>query len=383
MQPPKRLKMPRLKIMWLLYAGYAFICAVVGVVALEWLLSASYGDVWRAVDSSTYRREEISYPRLPKEFFRQSVRIPQVPHSVTYTIHGCRHPGDVRKLRLQQGSIQTLFIGDSFTFGRGVEDGEAFPAVYGKLTGTGARILNCGVYGSGTGKQLRQLTRVSRYEKHIRTLVYQIYGNDLLQDLGIPAGIAQKVGPLSLTKFLNWMIPYTLHLTLKPLFDRYLHLLGESRNYLTRRNSIFPAYGPALKEEILSRPDADLRRLLLPVYTSRVKKIIRMARLSRMKVVSFLIPYAAYIDLPTARTALVDLSRDIDEESHLRFRTFLSKLFRDASVPYLDLTESFLLHYQSNPGSRLYIEKDLHLNRLGNQMVAERMIQFVKESGGL
>jgi hypothetical protein len=69
--------------------------------------------------------------------------------SVTYTTDekGCRRTPEA----LGDGG-DVLFIGDSFTFGHGVEDGQAYPAVLASEYWPHLKVRNCAVMGWGTGQ---------------------------------------------------------------------------------------------------------------------------------------------------------------------------------------------------------------------------------------
>ncbi len=77
-----------------------------------------------------------------------------------------------------ESPVDLLFLGDSFTFGDGVDGKDAFPAVVGRRLGLAASTANCGV----PGFNLEQLERAA--ELHIprlrpRVVVLALYDNDM------------------------------------------------------------------------------------------------------------------------------------------------------------------------------------------------------------
>jgi hypothetical protein len=74
----------------------------------------------------------------------------------TITDKGHRVPGT-------DGNPDVVFIGDSFTFGWGIEDADTFTSIY--CSGTGRSCANLGIPGSGTAKQLNRLAQyLDRYQ---------------------------------------------------------------------------------------------------------------------------------------------------------------------------------------------------------------------------
>jgi hypothetical protein len=95
---------------------------------------------------------------------------------VRYTIdeEGCRAiPGARQKRR------GVLFLGDSFTFGHGVEDHQTFSAVLSADHWPHVGVRNCGVMGSSTGQAYLQLERSMAEKRLPRAVVYGWTSADL------------------------------------------------------------------------------------------------------------------------------------------------------------------------------------------------------------
>ena len=81
--------------------------------------------------------------------------------------------------------LRVLFVGDSFTEGYGVDDGEEFPRrVAARLAAEGrsVRILNEGVGNTGTGRAVRLLRGYPIEPERATVLVYQASSNDFGDD---------------------------------------------------------------------------------------------------------------------------------------------------------------------------------------------------------
>lgn len=73
-----------------------------------------------------------------------------------------------------RSSPQVVCIGDSYTMGWGVEQGEAFPSKLAELSGL--RVANMGMASYGTARELMSLSKVDT--SHLQWLIIQYCGND-------------------------------------------------------------------------------------------------------------------------------------------------------------------------------------------------------------
>jgi hypothetical protein len=82
-------------------------------------------------------------------------------YEANYTIgsRGFRNTGEPSQ---EAGTIDVLCLGGSFTFGQGVADEEAYPAVWNRAAGTSQRVVNAGVNGWGAVQALLYLRRYLR-----------------------------------------------------------------------------------------------------------------------------------------------------------------------------------------------------------------------------
>ncbi|MDH3711832.1 MAG: GDSL-type esterase/lipase family protein [Cyclobacteriaceae bacterium] len=117
---------------------------------------------------------------LKKNF--SAVRVtPEFTMSLTTNSLGFRGP-EIEDV----GEESVLFLGDSFTLGYGVNDGEEFPALIRRkmrLRGDVATVINAGLGNSGNGWWLNWLKQnADRIDP--RQVILQFYGNDLSDNVG-------------------------------------------------------------------------------------------------------------------------------------------------------------------------------------------------------
>ena len=348
---------------------------------LEGYLRWRYSDnLLVSLPHNGYRSEKPNNSKdLPKEFTRQIINLPGINFTITYSLYGGRHPDDLDKVKLSQGNIKLMFLGDSYTLGWPLADNQSFGSLFGKLSGTQEFNLICGLYAAGTNTEKRQLLRVLANENHIETIVYQIFGNDVLFDLGIDKAEDERVTGVALNYYFR-PIRFTFELVMKQLYDVYRRLSGHGwRNYETRRNHVFGQYGPILKEDILSSEDTELRRQLKIIYIKNIIEIIDICRKHHIRLITILIPYAECFEKETAKTAFIDLSNEINEDSVREFREFIRNIFLKEKLPLIDFYDIFAKEYQKNPALKLYVDRDLHLNSEGHRLIANSLYKYFLE----
>jgi lysophospholipase L1-like esterase len=109
--------------------------------------------------------------------------------SVTYHTNSQRFRGrEDYPLQPPAGVTRVITIGDSFCFGVGAEDHEAYPAILEELlsaAGQKAEVINAGVSGTGAGSQaLWYDMAVARFNP--RVVVLSVFVNDIDDDLATP-----------------------------------------------------------------------------------------------------------------------------------------------------------------------------------------------------
>lgn len=106
------------------------------------------------------------------------------PHYISTNSKGLRESGDI-PYTPTHGETRILFLGDSFTFGLGLNDGEDFVRATERVLLSKARprirCINMGISGSGTSVQyLHYLIEGRNYRPKI--VVVQVFQNDVSDD---------------------------------------------------------------------------------------------------------------------------------------------------------------------------------------------------------
>ena len=139
----------------------------------------------RWTDAAPLQRNPLSgFHRTDRELgwlgtpdFRARFRRPEFDVVIETGPDGFRRPA-LDPMELDPGAPRVAFLGDSFTWGWGVEQGEVFTDHLRLLAGGSLDVRNCGVNAFGTGQQLLLLERLSDTTQ-IDQAVVVFFGNDL------------------------------------------------------------------------------------------------------------------------------------------------------------------------------------------------------------
>lgn len=115
-----------------------------------------------------------------------SRKIPQLPHEVSVNALGFRGP----ETTIAPTRPRILAIGDSFTWGDGVDDDETLPSQLQQMLGDRVEILNGGVAGSTISDQRQFLERLLVLRP---TAVLLVYSENDLQDLLADPSLSERL----------------------------------------------------------------------------------------------------------------------------------------------------------------------------------------------
>lgn len=308
------------------------------------------------------------------------------------------------------GTFRIFFLGDSFTFGLGVEGGETFPArleaLLNERAGKSARfeVINGGVPGYNLAHYYLVLKhRVFRYNPDLILLGllpwndWDLAGEEWVDvEDGLPGALrgdryVDAEGRVRL-KGKNVLRPQSTRFNLLPRpvkeflrsHSHLYHLMGE-RLYRLRRNlgAAAPWLGRAaaadLDEEGLERqglgPGASqekLREQSRENWRKGLRLLEAMVRLGRERQVPFavlLIPhlYESHNDYLIPKYTYVDGSD--------AGRMLLARM-AEQKVPYLDLVRKLDPFNEK----RLYLKYDKHFTARGNDLTARFLLEFLLEN---
>jgi lysophospholipase L1-like esterase len=268
-----------------------------------------------------------------------------------------------------------VVVGDSFVFGYGVADTEAWPALLAQALPQ-ARVINLGLSGAGPQQYLRiyETFGVSLQPKVL------VVGLLLINDFWDAAMFDRWVKAHTEEHYLVWRSrPY--HFTLsRPLASLKNALRQYSYVYNLARN----AYRAWRKGGAIHLEQTDGTRLqLVPSFVAQAASMGQPARRE------FQLVLQALVDLQTlARqhgTSVLVVIQPAKEEVYL---PLLSKPVADLSAPlrlaldaqgiaYLDVTAAF--QQCARTGERLFFEVDGHINKQGHRLLAQEVLAHLSK----
>ena len=233
-----------------------------------------------------------------------------------------------------------LFVGDSFTMGFGVDDGEEFPQLVGKALGR--PVVNMGIGGNGNARWLR-LLRDEAPKFSPRQVVLQLCSNDLgdnvierLATLGDDGAIVEHpVPPPGLARTIQVVIDSVPGLA-------YSHLIGLLREFRPTPAAPPETHAPVAPNPVTNAPAADAPAPGLALTLALVESAVRICRERGWE------PYV--------------LSADLDPEQTRPFAELCARL----EVPFVRMPSK-----QETP--ERYFVVDGHWNAAGHRAAADQL----------
>lgn len=302
-----------------------------------------------------------------------------------------KHHGDRWGFRNPESWDQAdvVLLGDSMTYGHGVEEDETIAHFLREDLGT--RVANLGIT---SGSPVEYLAYFRNFSVHLspKVVVALVFANDV-EDIDLkrtkaeqrafvetntapeldvfdPAALvdaAPEVHRLTLERIERWTLTYQTWLFYRPMLEAWLHdPLLENRRWIQKQNqrvhanhqlpSVVRFPGAPLPEEIAGSP--------LAVAYAR-KAFAMLADTARKAGISFVLAFLPELDK-------VDESRDDVMENIIREAASSSRL------PFLDLRPAL-----SGPDGRAFpgdrIPVDGHLTAQGSRRAATAIARFVRE----
>jgi lysophospholipase L1-like esterase len=265
------------------------------------------------------------------------------------------------------GTAPILMLGDSFTFGWGVEEAEAFPAlVEHKL---GASVINAGVPGYGPFDEAAQMELLCEPLRPVRVVVGFYVGNDALDALYVvPSSIVDQPLRVAIEGILRGVIvpgggiDERLTRTLK------VYLLGKvlAKRVCYRLGLCSFDDDPVLDVHL----DAPRRSAAVELSRLALGALRDSAARCGADLVVVMLPSITQVehaDEPSARLAeLQAIAAGILEWSG------------PAGVPVLDLTPAFVEAHHRATGSPLYFRYDNHWTAAGHEFATSTISEFLR-----
>ena len=267
-----------------------------------------------------------------------------VSRPATTNTHGWRDRE--RSYRKPPGVSRIVAIGDSFTFGSDVDDGERFTDVLEGLL-DGVEVINLGVPGYGTDQELRLLeTQALRYEPDVVLLIACVF-NDL--------------DDITYSRLYAWPKPHytaedtqlVLHQPIRT-WDIRIRSWSYVAEYLWPR-LLAGAFGPSVPVNLAMEEKAHLFDLL----ALRLAEVVS-ARGARL-------------------LAVLAYGPDRLDDDAEQVARYMTAAFSRASMPVLDTATLF--HGHERGQSSLYASTGIHWSPKGHQVVAEGLREFLSRHG--
>lgn len=274
---------------------------------------------------------------------------------------------------------RVLFLGDSFTFGWGLEDHQTLPARFEKELASAsvpAEVMNAGVYAFDTGHYLRWYRRFAHYRPDL-VIVGFCLENDF--DLALEekaareaAEAADKAADEARDRHASPFVSSGMYQWFKQSILLRSHLLAFVRD---RLYVLFPD----IRKYLFYIGVADKREIFLETYPEGLDLRLRGVERNLNELKTEIAARGGQMIV-----AAVPLREQIYSADAInRFKGFdarrpnraLKDICERLGLPLLDLTDAFA--ERASLGQRLYYETDPHLNPLGAAAAAEALAAFV------
>lgn len=249
------------------------------------------------------------------------------------------------------GVTRVVAVGDSFTFGQGVEIEKAWPSIVERRLGK-AEVINLGVPGYGVDQQLLMLaSRGLRYQPAV--VVLGLHTPDIFRNTNTVHGEYAKprfrIGEdgLELTN-----VPTPPPGTPVPPRDRGL----------LHRSKLFQMVFVRLERhgagEVWEITDGILRRMAETAEQAGARLVVLLLPP----------PYAVY-------------GSALERRSQAHTTDLIADILREHRIEHLDLTPALAAAAERNPGEPLFYPGDGHFTAAGNRVVAEEALRRLSRSG--
>jgi lysophospholipase L1-like esterase len=333
------------------------VAVVVGLLVLEavaWLVDRDPG---RRIHYAV--RSGVCCEPDPRAVWRLRPHVDAVWSTAEYEEHSRTSSLGLRGPELAAerppGTVRILAVGDSFTYGVGVQEEESYPSLVASLLaarGVPAEVLNAGVPGYGFDQTYAAaLGRARDLDPDV--LIAGIHCTDLISDWDQALYTIDGDRLVALDPRKNWI---ALQLALYRAAPRLL-----------RRSKAFQLALAALEHRdpfglLPSRDPAVAREWQRTKIVLETSDLTERGRRDGFRVLAVLMP----------------CKDDIDGESARLYADLPSRL-EAAGVPTLDVSAA--LRAEMPGAAALFFADDIHLNPRGNRVLAERVADYLL--GGL
>ncbi|MEM9473366.1 MAG: SGNH/GDSL hydrolase family protein [Pseudomonadota bacterium] len=286
-------------------------------------------------------------------------------YSVTYATNGFGHRGKPVTTAKQPGEKRYAYLGDSFTFGMGVNNAETFTEI---LASRGkAEHLNFGVPGYSTDQEVLYLEeKVMRFQPDVVVLIVYL-ANDLIDNLGpYPLQVdfakpyfALDNGSLAIR---NTPVPREPKpAVLRSRSFSSVVLKGvEIKQSLLARSEVLRRLGYRDKAGDISAMLADSTKPSIDLFDALIQRLDDRVRSVNAKLIVALLPGRSFVHEPDGYSA--------QYQDHIR--DLINKRLKQAGIGSLDIGDELRRRFE-NGDTDLYFPYDGHLTANGHRVMAD------------
>ena len=345
---------------WFLRLVLVAVSMVIGLLAAEVMA--------RIVYPISDGRDNVTLDGVPvQSFFEPGSVYRQVSNEydarTTIAAKGHRVPGT-------DGNPDVVFIGDSFTYGWGIEDPDTFVSIY--CTKMARPCANLGMPGTGTAKQLNRLEDfLDRYQWHPKEVKLIFFGmsgawsagNDFVDNYderGLVSGASlSTTSPTNAAAETTPALPLTNKPAARPRIRLAERIIGMQTFVMGHSNLVRLAkfyWGPMLKSLIVADPGQERLSQALRLTEANLKRLDEMSRARGFD-------YSIYLIVPV---------QDVIRRSYPQTLAALNGV---AKKPVISTAPLFV----DDPAS-YYFAFDGHVNVKGSRRIGEFLV--AREQGG-
>jgi lysophospholipase L1-like esterase len=251
---------------------------------------------------------------------------------VDYRINNLGFRGEDMTVEKPRGIRRVLCLGDSFTFGEGVRENDAWPQRLGQILGAQTQVINAGIQGADLDSE---------------GLFLLLYGRQLAPDVVVIAFFMNDAMPFEETVAHQGLLETPISTSKLGQYSAIWRLLVRRRLAASQTRR----YLSDLRQSFASQQWRDAR--------ARIPRLRAMAEHDGFRIVAAIFPllYALDGDYPL-------------EREHVEART----AFADAGIEVVDLLET----YRGHDAAELWAHAtDPHPNEIAQRMAAERIARVL------
>ncbi|MCK5451183.1 MAG: SGNH/GDSL hydrolase family protein [Candidatus Omnitrophica bacterium] len=318
-----------------------------------------------------WRKDDDVLPYVPKlEYKGRMVLKDQFDVVLTTNSDGFRGNKDFAKEKIQE-TKRIAFIGDSFTFGWGVEDEEAFAAILGNKLKTKSKdveALNAAVYGYDIVQYSEMFNRVLEYNPDIIFLGFCLENDFNITPLksGVDSKESIRVERTKISSRIR-------------SFINNLHIVAMVRDrlYITfpKIRNLMLSLGINNKRDIFLKKYPGMLTLSLKETERRLDEMKRICQLRGIRFVVILIPLKEQIYCRDEINKFLEY--DIDKPNRV-----MENILERRGIEYIDLLP-YLVEEGKRSDNRLYFDTDPHWTAYGHDKVAKILYDIAIKRGYL